>query len=108
MMFTPGPWKVDVHKVPGPDRFKDLVRIYEAGGGHYGIAKMTHPREFDRHANARLIAKAPKLYEALKGIEWRGIYGGDLSCLFCYSFETDGHMEDCEWQALITSIDVEE
>ena len=55
---TPGPWKVT------PDSF-----VMTDDRPSIGIAKViTHTKEFP--ANARLIAAAPDLLEALKSIEW--------------------------------------
>jgi hypothetical protein len=66
---TPGPWRVD------PDHFRDVqttdgaIEICLAEGGEpYGKNLFSVPPIEEAHANARLIAAAPDLLEALKAI----------------------------------------
>lgn len=57
--FTPGPWKTSRDAVP-PGHVQ--ITVYaEATGERVATA-------FEREANARLIAAAPALYEALRAI----------------------------------------
>jgi hypothetical protein len=59
--FTPGPWRYqgELEREPGlPPRI--TYEIYTAAG------KFGHPASCDREADARLIAAAPELLEALK------------------------------------------
>lgn len=66
---TKGPWDYFVGNANG----RGLIRIEAShlsdDGGHH-IASM--PRGKESEANARLIASAPELYEALKEIESLG------------------------------------
>ncbi len=99
--FPGTPWKANTDTANGY-----YVDTFDGGLPVAKIFEGFQPEQLE--TITRLMAAAPELLDALKGIEWRGIYGGDLSCLFCYSFETDGHMEDCKWQALIASVDGKE
>ncbi len=65
--WTPGPWSHDSGVVPpdGPDRYADIY----VDGGEKVIASINEMRDFapeEGRANARLIAEAPNLYDALE------------------------------------------
>jgi len=70
--YTPGPWKTAQRTTRG--EFVTETHIYSANGSH--IAEV-RPNQID--ANARLIAAAPDLLEALNGI-MSGI-GDGCECL---------------------------
>ena len=59
--FTPGPWTEDFSAALGAGRW-----VIEAQGMSVDIA-VVQPQT-NAEANARLIAKAPEMYGALKGI----------------------------------------
>lgn len=63
--FTPGPWSFDGNScgiVDGPD---DRIRALVYGDG-IGVGDSENPASM--YANARLIAAAPALYEALEKV----------------------------------------
>lgn len=66
--FTPGPWQVDHDDLE--ERL--IIRTIEPQTPNWDIAEITCWEDYDQndwdrvHANARLIAAAPALYEALK------------------------------------------
>ena len=67
MSYTKGPWEVDCY----PDGGFSVT----GKGGHCGLdyyvicARTAHARKEETHANARLIAAAPDLLEALQKLE---------------------------------------
>ena len=64
---TPGPWFVIEHK--NADCVW-TVQDKECGGGHaIALRYMIGPRDDEDVANARLIAAAPEMLEALKAID---------------------------------------
>jgi hypothetical protein len=63
--FTPGPWRINRHG------FETSYLCHEFIEGDSGIAVfgVWHPENHkEQEANARLIAAAPELYEALKDL----------------------------------------
>lgn len=52
---TPGPW----------EKFEDKNGVVRVGGAEHSVASINNPF-LDNEANARLIATAPELLEALK------------------------------------------
>lgn len=58
--FTPAPWGLDVGCCPG-----DFDKYWQVHDGHDAIACSSNCTAGNREANARLIAAAPELYEAL-------------------------------------------
>ncbi len=79
--YTPGPWSIGASEksIPGYTPIN--------APGHYGLAQVatqmdggnTHLDEIKLSANARLIAAAPALLTALKGLSAIG-YLDDSSC----------------------------
>ena len=72
----------DTKHTPGPWHLSDLGRhhnrrlVYGADGVLVADAGGIHKRSNDEmHANARLIAASPALYEALRAIEHQAIAG---------------------------------
>jgi hypothetical protein len=66
--FTPGPWEARTFAIYGGANMRD--RIAHTGGG------LPPPRVRESDANARLIAAAPELYEALEAtLEFLGEIG---------------------------------
>ena len=72
MKHTPGPWEtVPLYDDPLNEAENENMRIEEAGGVHRGICRVWYPgfvTEEDR-ANARLIAAAPEMFEALQLVQ---------------------------------------
>jgi hypothetical protein len=61
---TPGPWRTEIDgELVGP-----LGGFMPVGGGCYGSPWMTGITEEARKADARLIAAAPELLEALRSM----------------------------------------
>ena len=67
MSHTPGPWRVNESKISGKENISDLTEIVgpQRNGSQRLIAKMYGCALPEGQANARLIAAAPELYEAL-------------------------------------------
>ena len=59
--YTPGSWQVDDSR----ERFRNTV-IHRNGSLIAKIPNVIYPNSVDREANARLIAAAPELLEALQ------------------------------------------
>lgn len=70
MSHTPGPWRVNESKISGKDNISDLTEIVgpQRNGSQRLIAKMYGCALPEGQANARLIAAAPELFEALRDI----------------------------------------
>jgi hypothetical protein len=64
MKHTPGPWEIrtdnDGTHIVGGDRFYDIAKVV--------IESTDTAAHYETQANARLIAAAPEMYEALKAI----------------------------------------
>jgi hypothetical protein len=72
--ITPGPWVIDLDWLP--DEHPDWrCIIIESGDKHFRTRVSGHMGE----ANARLIAAAPELLEALRGLAYPGAYEGQPS-----------------------------
>jgi hypothetical protein len=72
--ITPGPWVIDLDWLP--DEHPDWrCIIIESGDKHFRTRVSGHMGE----ANARLIAAAPELLEALRGLAYPGEYEGQPS-----------------------------
>jgi hypothetical protein len=81
--FTPGPWQIVEHQVPnvvGPNG--ELV----GGSNPYGCVETSE-------ANARLIASAPELYEALETVRPLLM---DFSTLYSFNAEVDDSLSQEE------------
>jgi hypothetical protein len=85
MKHTPGPWVL-------LDNEGDIVIADRPGEGLYTLAstKNHSPRGSEKLANAKLIAAAPDLLEALESI---CTYGADT-----LSGRSDGGLDDRKWQ----------
>lgn len=81
--FTPGPWIVLGNSVGGPaiytaDKSNAIADVRTCGGVHVG-----GPQHPETQANARLIAAAPDLLEALESyVTTMAIAGGGDKALF--------------------------
>ncbi len=97
---TPGPWAY----MEGDAARFESSRISRADDREFTIALVNcewlnkSQREQDI-ANARLIAAAPDLLEALKHHQWAG-YGG-YTCPACDQTKRDDHRPNCEIAAAI-------
>jgi len=74
---TPGPWKVD--KELNSFRGQWLIAIDVGDRGRGMAVSETIGGTGDERANARLIAAAPELLEALKEIESATVEGGNIN-----------------------------
>lgn len=105
--WTPGPWRVD------PDFAADV----QNADGTLEIATALHspnmsnwPSELEQHANARLIAAAPELVEALRAIQ-KTMDGYRSQAKFCdiealgYFREFDRRIEASGFRALLSKIE---
>lgn len=61
MKHTPGPWRVSVEKYPEPRK----VKVGTGEDGWWGVASAFGDTQEEAEANARLIAAAPDMLEAL-------------------------------------------
>jgi hypothetical protein len=61
--FTPGPWVAEQHRDCG---------IFRIKAGEENIASLSFWNEANEEANAELMADAPRLLEALRGIRDAG------------------------------------
>jgi hypothetical protein len=90
MTHTPGPWKV---------KSRDATSHRVIGGGGTIATIITtskHPPEV-KLANARLIAAAPQLLEALQALEWLDIQRYTaVFCPRCFQTKKEGHVSDCQ------------
>jgi len=110
--FTPGPWEYKDWGLKGP-QIRATRDAPEDGGWRRSVSICTLRRHVDVHsleANARLIAKAPEMYEALK----EAINQSQEQCcdhvFCCNQCATSGYPPHCkigEWQALLRNIDGE-
>lgn len=60
---TPGPWKLETQRAPNGGTY---YRIYDHEDANAVISQVIGDGRIEYHANARLIAAAPELLEALK------------------------------------------
>jgi hypothetical protein len=75
---TPGPWLIDgttVYALNGEETNRFTCQVQ---GGHvaFRFDKAVRTSTFEREANARLIAAAPELLEALEGMLRASVTGG--------------------------------
>ena len=78
--FTPGPWGLDVgFDSSRPGDFDEYWQVHD---GQDAIACSSNCYSGNREANARLIAAAPELYEALDGLlKTLSECGVELDCM---------------------------
>lgn len=89
--FTPGPWEAIQNDDPRGQpvaHYRGLVCTVEHSPDRYLAVVAENVEHVSREEwphNARLIASAPDLYEALKAVEWAGRNSedGDPCCPFC-------------------------
>lgn len=100
MSHTPGPWryqKETSHTILGPSKLPPVVKyqIYKEKG-IYG-----HPATCDLEADARLIAAAPELLDALEvlfdvsGLSGRAVTRDMGKCERCTGFTPSGMIKVC-------------
>jgi hypothetical protein len=79
-MYTPGPWIIE-----GPTKNSESYDCYYVTNqGGTPIAELSHLSMPENEANARLIAAAPNMYEAIKEyLEWGAMTGSDRDLLEC-------------------------
>lgn len=73
--FTPGPWKAV--KAVNQDTFKGYYEIYKSG--HTEPIASVSPYLHPALQNARLIAQAPEMYDALEDIDQFAAYDDDTT-----------------------------
>jgi len=88
--FTPGPWKVG-------DEATAIITIECSDGREDCVLAEIENCGKEDEANARLIAAAPELKEALfellKAVrDWQG---GDTVCVYCGFIQSINHKPDC-------------
>ncbi len=90
---TPGSWTFEFIKSPDPDNIPDRFTISGNGSGKIGELSLTSliPDLEVQEANARLIAAAPELYDALNNLA----HLGSLSGVY------DGLKERNWWQEML-------
>lgn len=82
--YTKGEWKASYHYP---------YNVYATDGQRpptvTPIATMTAPDQVEREANAHLIASAPKLYEALKGlaVEYQGTDDAEYGSAYYHQWQ---------------------
>lgn len=82
--FTPGPWTVSEYtNYDGWSVFADVIGCVAERWPAY---TMSEDQKTEAHANARLIAAAPELYEALKSAR---------------EFIEDQQLPDSEWSRVL-------
>jgi hypothetical protein len=72
--FTPGPWTYSHRMIPGDKDGMYATQIYDCAGVTIATAdwypvRGTRCVSTNREENARLIAAAPEMYEALKNVQ---------------------------------------
>jgi hypothetical protein len=121
--WTPGPWVVDGGSpsliwAEGRER-RRLGGLLVQGLLVADLAPRTVnnvPPIDERRANARLIAAAPKMYEALRAAEWSGPRAfahanSGPTCPWCRQPKPprnhlgSGHASDCAWVAALAAAD---
>lgn len=101
---TPGPWMT----VPSP--ISSAADGIHGGDGEWVCDVPTALRG---RANARLIAEAPAMLEALREAEWMA-YDLDEEddaqhyCLWCSGYMSEGHAPRCRLRAILNRIDRKE
>ena len=68
MTHTPGPWKVEKQRALNGGTY---YRIYDTDDAHSVIAQVIGDGRIEYHDNARLMAAAPDLLEALENLLFR-------------------------------------
>lgn len=91
---TPGPWTVKASRY-----VQRQAIVAGASCGHDLIAEVMGSNG-ENEANARLIAAAPDLLAALKGVEWV-IGAGPRFCADCGRDRAAGHAEECRLNAAL-------
>lgn len=97
---TPAPWEVG-----NTSKGEDAAMVYSAASGtHFDGIRVADCntalflRKEESFANAKLIAAAPDLLEALKKITDKSPYAEDRGteyCLFCSMRDWQPHADDC-------------
>lgn len=101
MAHTLGPWMAVTYKVN-----KNLIGIYAESNSPICNIFVT---DYDRDlANARLMAAAPLMLEALRAVEWVG----DAECPWCGAWYVPGslgphHKPNCQRQAALAAAEGE-
>lgn len=97
--WTPGPWKAAVGDDPEDPGFNIwVVGCANKDTGVHGICSMDGPADWNR-ANARLIAAAPELYEALRALRDSFLFAEDDGQIGVSS-EVDGDLFNAACRAL--------
>jgi hypothetical protein len=101
MAHTLGPWMAVTYKVN-----KNLIGIYAESNSPICNIFVT---DYDRDlANARLMAAAPLMLEALRAVEWiRDSYAKVDVCPWCMGTRLRGHRPDCHRQAALAAAEGE-
>ena len=107
MKFTPGSWKMTENRNEATGD-----HIYYVDAENWGIAAIFcwgRDGEYDaiHEANARLIAAAPEMYEALAAMEWSKYIGVDEFCPCCGGSRAGGHINDCLLAAALAAAEGE-
>lgn len=105
--YTPGPWVLDLYNHEYSSAIADAVHVAEWSDEQEDYSE-SESRTIE--ANARLIAAAPTIYEALKAVEW--LDGGHIRiCPSCHRGKDanlaamPGHNPGCQLRAALDMVE---
>lgn len=109
MSFTSGPWEVVRHSHVDGELWLSVNQHADTDGMKEWVAEIkyltTDPQQ--QWANARLIAAAPELLQALHEVIGDCYYldnpGGTPRCTFCQELDGEPHDPDCTMQYVLAA-----